>query len=97
MNNLHAAAKPLAMPRDTLPRNLYSGAYLLGEHFMIGRHHFIPVAMTSSTRVKIYAYKGKFYTVPQIDKEPYPGYNWEHIGRKCRRDLYEAPCPGGSC
>lgn len=81
---------PAAMPRDTLPPNLYAGAYLLGQHFMIGRQHFTPVATTGTNRVKIYTYKGKFYTVPQVDATPEPGYNWEHIGRKRSRDLYQA-------
>lgn len=90
MNNLQTVAKPLAMPRDSLPPNLYSGAYLLGQHFMLGRENFMPVAMTNTNRVKVYTWRGKFYTVPQVNASPEPGYNWEHIGRKRSRDLYEA-------
>lgn len=76
--------------RESLPPNLYSGAFLLGRYFTMERKKFVPTEDTKNERVKIYTNGKKFYTVPPVGHEPLPGYNWHNVGRLHSRDIYVA-------
>lgn len=81
---------PLAMPRTSLPPNLYSGAVLLGQHFLQPRTVFRATEATKGQRTKIYVWQGRFYVVPTVSKAPPMGVDWKWIGKQRSRDIYLA-------
>lgn len=80
---------PLALPRETLPPNMYSGAFLLSQFLTMSRGDFKLHSIVDGT-TRIYTYSGRYYAVPFQRKEPPAGYKWRIIGRAKGRDMYMA-------
>lgn len=90
MNTDTLPLPPMAMPRESLPPNMYSGAYIIGQHFCTSRYEVELLPESKGERVKIYRFRGAFYVVPFTGTEPPAGFRWEHIGRGRDRDIYMA-------